>query len=69
MCQNPLAVKAETVSGNAFNNVTHIDTNIGFWCLNDENEPTGCEDYRVSFCCPGMTEGSCDAYGLGFTKG
>ena len=66
MCANPTAVKAQTVSGNPFNNVTHIDTNIGFWCLNDENEnqyENGCEDYRVSFCCPGKTEGSCDAYG------
>ena len=62
MCANPTAVKAETLSGNAFNNMTHIDNEIGFWCVNDENDNT-CEDYRVSFCCPGGAEGQCDAYG------
>ena len=64
MCANPIAVKAETVSGDRFNNMTHIDNEIGFWCINDENaESQGCQDYKVSFCCPGLSEGSCDGYG------
>lgn len=59
MCANPTAVKAETVDGSDFNNMTHIDNDVGFWCINDENSEslTGCVDYQVSYCCPTTTEG------------
>ena len=42
--------------------MTHIDNIKGFYCLNEENVD-GCADYRVSFCCPYLAEGTCDAYG------
>lgn len=61
-CANPTAVQAQTLSGAPFDTTTHIDTNIGFWCINDENNGT-CQDYRVSFCCPTTMEGQCSAYG------
>lgn len=51
-----------SVSGQV-DNVTHIDLDIGFWCLTEENGILGCQDYRVSWCCPGLTEGTCDSYG------
>ena len=69
ICANPIAVKAETLSGSDFDAQTHIDNEIGFWCLNDENLDTfGCEDYRVSFCCPEKAEGTCEAYGYSWGK-
>ena len=50
--------------GTPFNAQTHIDTDTGFWCINSENPDTfGCSDYKVSFCCPQTSEGTCDAYG------
>ena len=61
MCETPIAMKAEVISGE-FDEVTHIDNIKGFYCLNEENVG-GCSDYRVSFCCPYLAEGTCDAYG------
>ena len=51
VCANPLALKAMSVSGQV-DNVTLIDLDIGF-----------CQDYRVSWCCPDLIEGTCDSYG------
>ena len=62
MCANPTAIKAETITGNPFNAITHIDNNMGFWCINEENGGA-CEDYKVSFCCPTLGEGECSTYG------
>ena len=47
--------------------MTHIDTDVGFWCVNDE-QPNGetCADFAVRFCCPqfqsGQMECSTDGY-------
>ena len=62
MCAHPTAVKAQTANGAPFNAITHIDTNLGFWCLNEENGGV-CEDYQVSYCCPTLAEGECSTYG------
>ena len=62
-CLNPIAVKAETLSRTDFNDVTHIDIERGFWCLNEENNDIECEDYRAAFCCPTFQEGTCSEYG------
>ena len=45
MCKNPIALKAEVVSGE-FNAITHIDNIKGFYCLNEEND-AGCSDYSL----------------------
>ena len=63
-CANPIAIKAQTISGNAFDEWTHIDTNMGFWCLNDQQQDGACdEDYEVSYCCATTEVGECDTYG------
>ena len=48
---------------NRESDVTHIEIDRGFWCLSEENNDNDCEDYRVSFCCPTFSEGSCTKYG------
>lgn len=48
---------------NRVSDVTHIEVDRGFWCLSEENNDSECEDYRVSFCCPTFSEGSCSKYG------
>ena len=63
MCAKPIAIKAETLSGAAFDDVTHIDPMAGFWCFNEENGNNQCQDYRVSFCCPTNAEGTCENSG------
>ncbi len=41
----------------SLNQVVHFVVNrymtlgVGMYCLNSENEPNGCLDYRVRFCC------------------
>ena len=30
---------------------------IGFWCLSEENNDIGCEDYKISWCCPELHDG------------
>ena len=62
-CANPTAIKVQTVWNTTFNSVTHIDIDLGFWCLNEENNDVTCEDYQVAWCCPTLQEGSCSAYG------
>lgn len=62
-CVNPTGLKVDTVWDNPFNAVTHLDLELGFWCLNEENNDVMCEDYQVSWCCPTLQEGICDDYG------
>ena len=57
VCSNPVALKAATVWGNPFNEITHIDLELGFWCLSEENNDIGCEDYKISWCCPELHDG------------
>ena len=62
-CENPVAVRAETVWPTAtFDDYTHISLDKGFWCINEENSQN-CVDYKISFCCPTLAEGTCDTYG------
>ena len=69
MCEAPTAIQVQTKDGTAFNTFTHIDTNLGFWCLNEENQGIeACKDYEVSFCCPTTSVGECTAYGHAWTS-
>merc|ERR1711892_1283351 len=53
VCSSPTGVKAQMVSGSTGEDVvTHIDTNRGFWCLNEEQPSGECADFEVSHCCP-----------------
>ena len=63
MCANPTAIRAETVSGDPMDAFTHIDTEAGFWCFEEENNNIECQDYHVSYCCPTSAEGECTNHG------
>ena len=67
MCRNPSAIQVITTDGSAFDDVIHMDTELGFWCINEENSDT-CKDYQVSYCCPETQEGTCSAYGHAWTQ-
>ena len=67
MCGNPSAIQVITTDGSAFDDVIHMDTELGFWCINEENSDT-CKDYQVSYCCPETQEGTCSAYGHAWTQ-
>ena len=64
---SPNPTKVITTDGSAFDDVIHLDTELGFWCINEENSDT-CKDYQVSYCCPETQEGTCDAYGHAWTQ-
>jgi len=71
MCDNPTAIQVITGDGSAFNTHTHIDTDLGFWCLNEDNQGElveECKDYAVSFCCPTTQQGDCSTYGHAWTS-
>ena len=68
ICAYPKAIKVQSQSGAT--QYTHLDLEKGFWCVNSENLPGGCDDYEVSYCCPAaktddngditIMEGTCD---------
>ena len=60
-------MKVITTDGSAFDDVIHMDAELGFWCINEENSDT-CKDYQVSYCCPETQEGTCTAYGHAWTQ-
>ena len=66
-CNNPIAVEAmATDSGST--EFTHIDTNLGFYCLNSEQSyGSKCADFNVRYCCPKMQVGECDIKGYEWT--
>jgi len=63
MCAKPAALQVRTLDGSPLNNVIHMDNDVGFWCINEENMPEACADYQVSFCCPELDQGECTEYG------
>ena len=62
VCSNPTGVQAFPLDGGS-TEVTHIDTNLGFWCVNQEQSTGQCADFSVRFCCPQFTEGHCEHEG------
>ena len=72
VCSNPIGVQATPLDENAGSTeVTHIDANLGFWCVNEEqNNGQDCADFAVRFCCPQYQIGddvSCDTEGHEWT--
>ena len=59
-CANPIAVQANpTDSGST--DYTHIDVEMGFYCINEEQGFGGlCADFEVRFCCPKTQVGECN---------
>ena len=53
VCGEPLALEASVVSGSfGSTEVTHFDTNLGFFCINDEQpKDQQCADFEVRYCC------------------
>ncbi|XP_075898218.1 mucin-5AC [Nelusetta ayraudi] len=56
ICPQPIAVEAQTVSGQPASNTSHTflnyDATYGFSCVNADQEGGICDDYRVRFTCP-----------------
>ena len=66
-CRDPIAIQANPIdSGSTF--YTHIDTEVGFYCLNEE-QPFGqiCADFEVRFCCAKTQVGECNKKGYEWT--
>ena len=59
-CENPTAVQARATDNGSFE-YTHIDNDLGFYCLNSEQAFGGlCANFEVRFCCPQMQVGDCN---------
>ena len=67
VCSNPTGVQAFPLDGGS-TEVTHIDTNLGFWCVNQEQSTGQCADFSVRFCCPQFSEGHCEHEGYEWTN-
>ena len=65
VCQNPIALEAQARSSGA-TEITHVDLNWGFWCVNEENEEE-CADFEVRYCCPKTSELKCEQEGYAWT--
>jgi hypothetical protein len=63
VCASPIAVQANPLNLNS-SSMTHIDNDLGFWCINEE-QPYGttCADFEVRFCCPKLQVGECNVKG------
>merc|ERR1719198_1383982 len=66
VCSNPTAIQAFPATAGATAN-THIDVEIGFWCLNEENS-ADCADFEVRWCCPTYEDFECDDEGYEWTQ-
>lgn len=60
VCSDPHAVQARTVTGDIANDFTHIDKDVGFYCVNGEQDDGSCADYEVRYCCPKYQNGECN---------
>ena len=47
---------------------THINLEMGFYCLNSEQSSGQCPDFEVRFCCNKKQIGSCDKKGYEWTS-
>ena len=67
VCANPIAVQANPKDSGS-TAMTHIDIDMGFYCLNEE-QPIGtlCADFEVRYCCPKMQLNECDQKGWEWT--
>ena len=49
VCENPLSIEAQRTDGSVTPLVLHIDMDLGFWCINDEQAAgITCADFEVS---------------------
>jgi hypothetical protein len=46
VCGNPIGVQAYP-TGSGSTEVTHIDENLGFWCVNEEQTSGECADFAA----------------------
>ena len=61
-CENPIAIEAQPIANNTGSTqTTHIDIDIGFYCINEEQANNElCGEFEVRYCCPRTSFGSCD---------
>lgn len=56
VCEHPRAIEARTtewVPARETGEKVHADPSVGFWCLNEEQNPDrNCSNYAVRFLCP-----------------
>ena len=69
VCENPKAIEARRTDSSTTPLVTHISKELGFWCINDEQDGSPCADFEVRVCCPKYQAGSdCNEEGFGWTQ-
>ena len=61
-CEAPIAIEAQPIANNTGSTqTTHIDIDIGFYCINEEQANNElCGEFEVRYCCPRTSYGSCD---------
>ena len=67
VCRAPIAIQAANVNAGS-SDVTHIDLDIGFYCVNGEQDNGQCADFEVRYCCPKTQVGSCSTKGYEWTS-
>jgi hypothetical protein len=69
VCRHPSGIQANRTDGSTSELVAHISKELGFWCINAEQETEVCADFQVRFCCPKWSDGSdCSDEGYGWTQ-
>ena len=66
VCSSPIGVQAYPLDLGS-TEVTHIDVDVGFWCVNEEQTTGNCADFAVRYCCPQLEEGDCNVDGYEWT--
>lgn len=65
VCGNPTGVQARSLQGNK--DWTHVSTDVGFYCVNSEQDDGACDDYEVRYCCPKYQSAECNLKGYAWT--
>ena len=67
VCPSPMGIEARALD-NGVQDHFHIDFDLGFYCVNEEQEFGNiCADFEVRYCCPKWQLGECDIKGYEWT--
>ena len=66
-CPTPIAIEAQPLDDGS-TQTTHIDIDIGFYCINEEQANNElCAEFEVRYCCPKTQIGTCNQKGWEWT--
>ena len=66
-CETPIAIEARPTDLGS-TETTHIDIDIGFYCINSEQSSEQiCAEFEVRYCCPKTQVGTCNLKGWEWT--